>query len=84
MRLPVLPPRRLLALAVAAAGVGSQGPPPPPRLPGPDSTDLPVMVHIDWKRLPDVPKQGNTWSGFQDSDGAWLDDHTVLTAFGYS
>ena len=29
------------------------------------------------RRLPDLPRQGNTWSGVQDSDGAWLDDDTV-------
>jgi hypothetical protein len=52
--------------------------------PRPRQSDLPVMVHIDWQRAPDIPKQGSTKSGFQDSDGGWLDGTTVLTAFGYS
>jgi hypothetical protein len=52
--------------------------------PRPKQADLPVMVHIDWQRAPDIPKQGSTKSGFQDSDGGWLDGTTVLTAFGYS
>jgi hypothetical protein len=42
------------------------------------------MLHIDWERLPDIPKQGPAQSGFQDSDGGWLDDSMVVTAFGYS
>lgn len=56
----------------------------PAAAPGPKQSDLKPMVHIDWARLPDIPKQGSTKSGFQDSDGGWLDDTTVLTAFGYS
>lgn len=48
------------------------------------SVALRSMVHIDWKRLPDIPKQGPSKSGFQDSDGGYIDDNTVLTAFGYS
>lgn len=80
------PPRALLAAAatLCMSRGSSPSPAPPPRLPGPDSLDLPALVHIDWRRLPDLPRQGNTWSGVQDSDGAWLDDTSVLTAFGYS
>ena len=37
-------------LPAGAAGHGG-APAPPPRLPGPDSLDLPALVHIDWRRL---------------------------------
>ena len=71
----MLPPLLLLAYPPAPAlGAG----------PGPKQSDLKKMVHIDWRRLPDIPKQGSTKSGFQDSDGGWLSDDTVVTAFGYS
>lgn len=56
-----------------------------PLLPKPPATSpLRTMVSIDWRRVADVPAQGPDRQGFQDSDGAWLDDDTVLTAFGYS
>ena len=71
----------MLASTLVLLSHSSAGPPAPARL---KQADLPVMVHIDWQRAPDIPKQGSTKSGFQDSDGGWLDDTTVLTAFGYS
>lgn len=58
-------------VAIAADG-GGRGP------------ALPVMLQIDWRRLPDVPAQGPEHQGFQDSDGGWIDDDTVVTAFGYA
>jgi hypothetical protein len=62
----------MLCLAVMAAAATSS------------AANLPVMLNIDWKRLPDIPTQGPSHQGFQDSDGAWIDDDTVVTAFGYS
>lgn len=48
------------------------------------SAALPELLQIDWRRLPDIPAQGPLLQGFQDSDGGFLDDDIVLTAFGYS
>lgn len=47
-------------------------------------SSLPLLLAIDWQRLPDMPKQGPATSGFQDSDGGWVSNSTVVTAFGYS
>ena len=45
---------------------------------------LSPMLAVDWKRLHDLPPQGPTHSGFQDSDGGWLLNRSVVvTAFGY-
>ena len=42
------------------------------------------MLEVDWRRLPDLPPQGPAHSGFQDSDGGWLLNRSVVvTAFGY-
>ena len=38
---------------------------------GPKQADLKRMVHIDWRRLPDIPKQGPAHSGFQVRHGRW-------------
>eukprot|EP01051_Picozoa_sp_SAG22_P016819 SAG22_NODE_2462_length_2544_cov_1.131288_1_plen_308_part_10 len=73
----MLRPLALASLGPLALAAASEGP-------GPKQSDLKKMVHIDWRRLPDIPRQGSTKSGFQDSDGGWLSDDTVLTAFGYS
>ena len=61
-------------LLAAGAAVGSVG----------AATTLPVLLQVDWTLLPDIPAQGPEHQGFQDSDGGWLDDDTVVTAFGYS
>ena len=45
---------------------------------------LPELLQVDWRRIDDPPAQGPYQQGFQDSDGGWVDDNTVLTAFGYS
>ena len=53
---------------------------PPPR----GNPALPNLLKIDWRRLPDIPAQGPLQQGFQDSDGSWVSDDAVVTAFGYS
>ena len=45
---------------------------------------LPVLLQVDWTLLPDIPAQGPEHQGFQDSDGSWVSDDAVVTAFGYS
>ena len=47
---------------------------------------LPAMLNIEWRQLPDLPKFGplDLDQGFQDSDGGWIDNTTLVTAFGYS
>jgi hypothetical protein len=51
---------------------------------------LPTLLTIDWQRLPDVPAQGRGFAGskfyghgFQNSDGGWLTQDIVVTAFGH-
>jgi hypothetical protein len=41
---------------------------------------LPVMLTIDWQRLPDLSIFG---SGFQNSDGGWVSDDSVVVTFGH-
>ena len=55
-----------------------------------ESAVLPTLLTIDWQRLPDVPAQGHGFAGkafyghgFQNSDGGWLTQDTVVTAFGH-
>ena len=50
----------------------------------PTSDGLPYILQIDWRRLEDPPAQGPDHQGWQDSDGGWVSDDTVVTAFGYS
>jgi hypothetical protein len=45
---------------------------------------LPEILSVDWRRLEDNPGQGGAYGGFQDSDGGFLDEEVVLTAFGYA
>ena len=40
------------------------------------------MLEIDWERMPDYPAQGP--EGNLGSNGGWVDDTTVLSAFGYA
>lgn len=48
------------------------------------SSELKPILGVDWKRVKDLPPQGPTHSGFQDSDGGWLLNRSVVvTAFGY-
>ena len=48
------------------------------------SPPLRPMLHIDWRRLPDFPKQGPVSpSGLEASNGGWVDDDCVVAAFGY-
>jgi hypothetical protein len=55
---------------------------------------LPTLLTLDWQRLPDVPAQGRGFAGgiagskfyghgFQNSDGGWLTQDIVVTAFGH-
>lgn len=48
-----------------------------------DDNDLPTLLHIDWRRLPDFPAQGHTVSGLEASNGGWVDG-AWLSAFGYA
>ena len=42
-----------------------------------------LSINIDWKRTKDYPSTGTSdGGGFQDSDGGWVNDTHVLTAFG--
>ena len=66
-------PAFVLALGCLAAPLGALS-----------ATPLPIMLQVDWTRLPDIPAQGPAHQGFQDSDGGWIDDDTVVTSFGYS
>ena len=47
---------------------------------------LPAMVQIDWRRLVDPPRQGPAggYGGWQDSDGGFVSEDEVVTAFGYT
>ena len=46
--------------------------------------DLPALLAVDWRRVSDLPPQGPSRGGFQDSDGGWLlNGTTIVTAFGY-
>ena len=51
----------------------------------PAGGELPDLLSIDWKRLPDlVDAQGYEGSGgFQNSDGGWISHDSVVTAFGH-
>eukprot|EP00037_Helgoeca_nana_P007153 m.65386 g.65386 ORF g.65386 m.65386 type:complete len:172 (-) comp17979_c0_seq1:68-583(-) len=77
---PVAPP---LAANVAVAAVPLQDPPARQQRFPPAVASLPALLRIDWRRLPDLPKQGPLHQGFQDSDGAVVDKGaTLITAFG--
>eukprot|EP00037_Helgoeca_nana_P007154 m.65389 g.65389 ORF g.65389 m.65389 type:complete len:441 (-) comp17979_c0_seq2:748-2070(-) len=79
---PVAPP---LAANVAVAAVPLQDPPARQQRFPPAVASLPALLRIDWRRLPDLPKQGPLHQGFQDSDGAVVDKGaTLITAFGYA
>eukprot|EP01052_Picozoa_sp_SAG31_P075278 SAG31_NODE_34459_length_332_cov_1.781116_1_plen_73_part_01 len=50
------------------------------------TAQLPDLLSIDWKRLPDlVDAQGfeGGSGGFQNSDGGWISHDSVVTAFGH-
>ena len=49
-----------------------------------DGVAVRPLLNIDFKRLPDGPAQGPPKGGFQDSDGGWVSNTTVVTAFGYT
>ena len=52
--------------------------------PAASATPLRPMLHIDWRRLPDFPKQGPVApSGLEASNGGWVDADCVVAAFGY-
>jgi hypothetical protein len=66
----------LLRLGVAATAGGPDG--------GQHAQPLKPLLHIDWRRLPDFPKQGPERSGVEASNGGWVSGDVVIAAFGYA
>ena len=73
----------LIGLA-SAATTGGHDVAVPPKTTG--GGVLKPMLHIEWRRLPDFPKQGTKAypSGLEAASGGWVDDDTVISAFGYA
>ena len=72
-RLPVSVMSTLPVVCLFAAATSSTTSTPAPC----SSADMPIMLSIDWRRLPDLGR------GFQNSDGGWVSADEVVTAFGH-